>query len=99
MIQISIRFIVIRKKIRFNIVIASDFVFICQNTVTVACHFHHRIAHVSECYRGSVHDITIIRESGLLEHVNDSVQIIADKEDSGEDYAVTPRLLEKTIWT
>ena len=59
--------------------------------VQIACDFHHRIAHVSECYRGSVHDIIIIRESGLLEHVNDSVQIIADKEYSGEDYAVTPR--------
>jgi hypothetical protein len=47
--------------------------------VQIACDFHHRIVHVSEYYHGSVHDITILRESGLLEHVNDSVQIIAEK--------------------
>jgi hypothetical protein len=59
--------------------------------VQIACDFHHRIVHVSECYRGSVHDITILRESGLLEHVNGSVQIIGDKGYTGEDYVVTPR--------
>ncbi len=31
------------------------------------------------------------RESGLLEHVNDSVHIIADKAYIGEDYVVIPR--------
>ncbi|CAF3736711.1 unnamed protein product [Rotaria sordida] len=36
--------------------------------VQIACDFHHRIVHVSECFRGSVHDITILRESELLEH-------------------------------
>ncbi|CAF3287173.1 unnamed protein product [Rotaria socialis] len=40
---------------------------------------------------GSIHDITILRESGLLEHVNDSVQIIADKVYIGEEYVVTAR--------
>ncbi|CAF4522245.1 unnamed protein product [Rotaria sp. Silwood2] len=59
--------------------------------VQVACDFHHRIVHVSECYHGSVHDITILRESGLLEHVNDSVQIIADKAYVGEEYVANPR--------
>ena len=59
--------------------------------VQVACDFNHRIVHVSECYRGSVHDITVLRESGLLEHVNDDVQIIGDKGYIGEEYVVTPR--------
>ncbi|CAF1390118.1 unnamed protein product, partial [Rotaria sordida] len=59
--------------------------------VQVACDFHHQIVHVSDCYHGSVHDITILRESGLLEHVNDSVQIIGDKGYIGEEYVVTPR--------
>jgi hypothetical protein len=59
--------------------------------VKIACNFHHRIVHVSECYKGSVHDITILRESGLLEHVNESVQIIADKGYISEEYVVTPR--------
>lgn len=59
--------------------------------VQIACDFSHRIVHVSECYRGSVHDITILRESGLLEHLNDSVQVIADKGYIGEEYVVTPR--------
>ncbi|CAF3852707.1 unnamed protein product, partial [Rotaria sp. Silwood1] len=59
--------------------------------VQIACDFNHRIVHVSECYRGSVHDITILRESGLLEHVNDAVQIIGDKGYIGEEYVVTPK--------
>ncbi|CAF1158057.1 unnamed protein product [Rotaria sordida] len=59
--------------------------------IQIVCDFHHRIVHVSECYHGSAHDITVLRESGLLEHVNDSVQIIADKGYIGEDYIVTPR--------
>jgi len=59
--------------------------------IQIACDFNHRIVHVSECHRGSVHDITILRESGLLEHVNDSVQIIADKAYVGEEYVVTPK--------
>ncbi|CAF0983451.1 unnamed protein product [Rotaria sordida] len=59
--------------------------------VQIACDFRHRIVHVSECYRGSVHDITILRESELLEHVNDAVQIIGDKGYIGEEYVVTPR--------
>ncbi|CAF3994004.1 unnamed protein product [Rotaria sp. Silwood1] len=59
--------------------------------VQIACNFHHRIVHVSKCYHGSVQDITIVRDSGLLEHVNDSVQIIADKGYIDEENVVTPR--------
>ncbi|CAF5109119.1 unnamed protein product, partial [Rotaria sp. Silwood1] len=47
--------------------------------------------HVSECYQGSVHDIAVLREPGLLEHVDESVKIIADKGYIGEKYVVTPR--------
>ena len=57
----------------------------------VACGFRHRIVHVSECYHGSKHDITVLRESVLLEHVEESVQIIGDKECIGEEYVVTRR--------
>ena len=59
--------------------------------VQIACDFRHRIVHVSECHRGSVHNITILRESGLLEHLNDSVQIIGDKAYIGKEFVVTPR--------
>lgn len=59
--------------------------------VQIACDFQHRIVHVSECYKGSVHDLTVLRESELLEYVNDSVQIIAGKGDIGEEYVITPR--------
>ncbi|CAF1553370.1 unnamed protein product [Rotaria sp. Silwood1] len=58
--------------------------------VQIACDFRHRIVHVSECYHGSKHDITVLRESGLLEHVEESVQIIGDKGYIGEEYVVTP---------
>ncbi len=57
----------------------------------IACDFRHRIVHVSECYKGSVHDINILRESGLLEYVEENVQIIADKGYIGEPYVVTPK--------
>ncbi|CAF2990154.1 unnamed protein product, partial [Rotaria sp. Silwood2] len=59
--------------------------------VQIACDFYHRIVHVSECYHGSVHDITILRESGLLEHTEEAVQIIADKGYIGEQYVITPK--------
>lgn len=59
--------------------------------VQIACDFRHRIVHVSECYRGGIHDITVLRDSGLLEHVNDSVQIIADKGYIGEENVIIPR--------
>ncbi|CAF3140860.1 unnamed protein product [Rotaria sp. Silwood2] len=59
--------------------------------VQIACDFRHQIVHVSECFKGSVHDLTILRESGLLEYVEDNVQIIADKGYIGEPYVVTPR--------
>ncbi len=58
--------------------------------VQITCDFRHRIVHVSECYHGSTHDITVLRESGLLEHVEESVQIIGDKGYIGEEYVVTP---------
>ncbi|CAF2959897.1 unnamed protein product [Rotaria sp. Silwood2] len=59
--------------------------------VQIAYDFHYRIVHVSECFRGSVDDITVLRESGLLEHVNNAVQIIADKGYIGEEYVITPK--------
>ena len=59
--------------------------------IHIACDFNHRIVHVSKCYQGSVHDITILRESGLLEHTEENVQIITDKAYIGEQYVITPR--------
>ena len=53
--------------------------------VQIPCDLRHRIVYVSECHKGNMHDITILRESGLLEHLNDSVQIIADKSYIGEE--------------
>ncbi len=63
----------------------------CALKVQIACDFHHRIVHVSECYHGSVYDATVLRESGLLEYVEESVQIIADKGYIAEEYVVTLR--------
>ncbi|CAF2846147.1 unnamed protein product [Rotaria sp. Silwood2] len=60
-----------------------------SQALDATCDFHYRITHVSECYHGSVHDITILRESGILEHVEKAVQIIADKGYIGEQYIVT----------
>ena len=38
-----------------------------------------------------MYDITILRKSELLEHLNNSVQIIADKDYIDEEYVVTSR--------
>ncbi|CAF3893339.1 unnamed protein product [Rotaria sp. Silwood1] len=59
--------------------------------IQIACDFNHRIVHVSKCYQGSVHDITILRESRLLDHTEENVQTIADKAYVSEQYVITPR--------
>ncbi|CAF1274018.1 unnamed protein product [Rotaria sordida] len=59
--------------------------------IQIACDFNYRIVHVSKCYPGSVHDITILRESGLLEHTKEHLQIIADTGYIGEQYVITPK--------
>ncbi|CAF2930749.1 unnamed protein product [Rotaria sp. Silwood2] len=59
--------------------------------IQIVCDFSHRLVHISECYHDSVHDITILRELGLLEHTEETVQIIADKGYVGEEYVITPR--------
>ncbi|CAF3121603.1 unnamed protein product [Rotaria sp. Silwood2] len=59
--------------------------------IQITCDFNHRIVHVSKYYQGSVHDITVLRESGLLEHIEEHVQIIADKGYIGEQYVITSR--------
>ncbi|CAF5148205.1 unnamed protein product, partial [Rotaria sp. Silwood1] len=66
---------------------ATNYVF----KVQITCDFSHRIVHISECYHGNVHDITILRELGLLEYTEESVQIIADKGYIGEEYVITPK--------
>ncbi|CAF1098190.1 unnamed protein product [Rotaria sordida] len=76
-----------QRKAYFNSKSATSYAF----KVQIACDFNYRIVHVSECYLGSVHDITVLRESGLLEHVNDSVQIIGDKAYIGEEFVITPK--------
>ena len=57
----------------------------------IACGFHHRVVHVSRCYPSSVHDIKILRESGLLEHSQEDVHIIADKGYISEQNVITPK--------
>lgn len=47
--------------------------------------------HVSECYHKIIHNITVLQESVLLEHVEDSEKNIGDKAQLVEAYAVTPR--------
>ncbi|CAF4970618.1 unnamed protein product, partial [Rotaria sp. Silwood1] len=59
--------------------------------IQIACDFHHRVVHVSKGYPGSEHNITILRESGLLEQTQEDVQIIADKGYIGEQYVIIPR--------
>ncbi|CAF3563236.1 unnamed protein product [Rotaria sordida] len=59
--------------------------------IQITCDFNHRIVHVSKCFPGSVHDLTILQESGLLEYTEENVQIIGDKAYIGEQYVITPR--------
>lgn len=59
--------------------------------VQIAWDFNHRIVHVSNCCRGGVHDIALLRQSGLFEYTKESVQIIGDKGYIGEEYVITPK--------
>ena len=56
----------------------------------MTCDLNHRIVHVSKCYPGSAHDLTILRESGLFEYTEENVQIIGDKPYIGEQYVIIP---------
>lgn len=47
--------------------------------------------HVSKCCSDSVHDLTILLESGRLEHTEENIQIIGDKASIGDQYVITPR--------
>ena len=76
-----------QRKTYYHAKISTNYAFKIQ----ITCDFNHRIVHVSKCYSGSVHDITVLRESRLLEHTEENVQIIADKGYIGEQYVVTPR--------
>ena len=46
--------------------------------VEIAVDLSHRIVNVSDIYYGSVHDMRILRQSGLLKQVNEDTQIIGD---------------------
>jgi len=76
-----------QRKAYFHLKSTTNYAFKIQ----IACDFNYQIVYVSECYRGSVHDINILRESGLLEHGNNSVQMIADKAYVGEEYVINPK--------
>jgi hypothetical protein len=56
----------------------------------VACDLSHRIVSASKAYRRAVHDMSIIRESGLLQQAPTSTLILGDKEYDGQLGIVTP---------
>jgi hypothetical protein len=56
----------------------------------VACGLSHRIVSVSKAYRGAVHDMSIIRESGVLQQASASALILGDKRYGGPLGIVTP---------
>ena len=39
-------------------------------SVQITYDFNHQIVHVSRCYQGSLHDLTTLRELGLLEYTD-----------------------------
>jgi hypothetical protein len=46
--------------------------------VEIACDLSHRIVNVSDVVYGSVHDMKLLRQSGLLKQANDDTRIIGD---------------------
>ena len=46
--------------------------------VEIACDLSHRIVNVSDVVYGSVHDMNLLRQSGLLKQANDDTRIIGD---------------------
>ena len=57
----------------------------------IACDLSHRIVNVSKAYRGAVHDMRIIRESGTLQQASASSLIVGDKGYVGQLGIVTPQ--------
>ncbi|CAF3740639.1 unnamed protein product [Rotaria sordida] len=58
-----------QRKIFYHVRSPTNYAFKIQITYD----FHHRIVHASNCYQGSIHDITILRESGLLEYAQEDL--------------------------
>lgn len=59
--------------------------------VQIACNCRHLVVYVFRCYKDSLHDITILRESGILEYTEENVQIIADRDYIGKQYLIIPK--------
>lgn len=47
--------------------------------------------HISDVVHGSKSDVTLLRESGLLDRLSADSRALADKGYIGEDYVITPR--------
>jgi hypothetical protein len=63
--------------------------------VEIAVDLSHRIVNVSGVQYGSAHDMTILRQSGLLKQVNDDTRIIGDSGYKGQLGVITPASRKK----
>ena len=56
----------------------------------ISCDLSHRIVNVSDVQYGSVHDMTLLRQSGLLKQADDDTRIIGDIGYKGELGVIVP---------
>lgn len=63
----------------------------------IACDLSHKIVNVSDCVRGSVHDMKLVRQSGVLKQMNEHTKAIGDKAYIGKLGIITPARKKRKI--
>jgi len=65
--------------------------------VEIDCDLRHRIVCVSDVVNGSVHDMRLVRESGILDQMNDETKAIGDKGYVGQLGIITPAKKKRKV--
>jgi hypothetical protein len=65
--------------------------------VEIDCDLTHRIVNVSDVTRGAEHDMTLVRQSGILNQINTETQAIADKGYIGQLPIITPARKKRKV--
>lgn len=65
--------------------------------VEIDCDLRHRIVCVSNVVNGSMHDMRLVRESGILEQMNDQTRAIGDKGYIGKLRIITPARKKRKV--
>lgn len=65
--------------------------------VEIDCDLRHRIVNVSEVVNGAVHDMKLVRQSGILQQMNNETKAIGDKGYIGQLGIITPARKKRKV--